>query len=65
MSPMQFLNKYRRKVRDTSPDQIDGQGAAMFSTAGSYGIQTLAEPENISVEYDVRLVALIILINNA
>jgi len=64
MSPLQFLNKRCKKAGDASPDQVDGQGAALFSTAGSYGIQTLVEPENTSVEYDVHPVALITLITN-
>jgi hypothetical protein len=50
-----FLNKHLENTGDASPDtgQADGQIAAppaLFSTAGSYGIQTLAESEHATVE---------------
>jgi hypothetical protein len=51
MRPLSFWNKGRKNAGDdTSPGQADREIAALFSTAGSYGIQTLAEPENASVE---------------
>jgi hypothetical protein len=57
------FDNFHKAVMDAS--QVDGQVASLFSTAGSYGIQTLAEPENTSVEYDVHPVGLITLISNA
>lgn len=50
-----FLNKRRKNTGDATPDtsQADEQIAAppaLFSTAGSYGIQTLAEPEDAIIE---------------
>jgi hypothetical protein len=51
MRPLSFWNKRRKNARDdASPSQADRQTAALFSTAGNYGIQTLAEPENASIE---------------
>jgi len=59
MSLRSFLKKRRKHASDVSPDtdQADEQIAAppaRFSTTGSYGIQTLAEPEHATVEYDVH-----------
>jgi hypothetical protein len=50
MPLLSFLNKRRNKAGGASPDQAGGQTAVLFSTAGSYGIRTLAEPGNASVE---------------
>ena len=45
MGPLSFWNKRRKNAGDdVSPSQADA------STAGSYGIQMLIEPENASVE---------------
>jgi hypothetical protein len=50
-----FLNKRRKNAGDASPDTGQAAGhiaapPALFSTTGSYGIQTLAEPEHATVE---------------
>jgi hypothetical protein len=45
-----FFNKLRKNVKDASPIQPDEESAIPFSTTGSYGIETLSEPEDSSVE---------------
>ena len=47
---LSFLKKRRNKAGNDLADQAEAQNAVVFSTAGSYGIQTLADPQNVSVE---------------